>query len=450
MVGVREISTANLYEGTPLPYDTKEIDLGSQLPNAMFAGKNRIESKHNHLPDKVQNDVNSPSADESVRRRYEDLRKEALTVVDKVPGVQNLNTFERQEQERQAVEAYRKSYETPATPGLFFDSGLDFKWGAGSSHPTTCKQSEELRNGDETVNVGAHGDKTDPISEENLEADSPRLTSRSEQNSPAEAEDTEGISVFSSTTERGTPFEETKDPTDISVVSESPVNVFRSTQDWAQEWMGRGAKLTAFDGAVDDFDFGFPPTSSQFENDINNTIYGERSSAPPQFNTSMEVNQGETRPPATSFSSARVKPLHVRKASSQSHLVRGQQASNSHEPHRGSSEKPAYPPRTSSIRSHKQYCDPAAIQPQATRAKPWSTPLNSEENSVATSGHYPSYYSTNDRAMDINTGRSTISSTKSPVSGTSSAIMGDFVPLDSPNMAGLQPTMEPLKVPMQW
>jgi hypothetical protein len=296
--------------------------------------------------------------------------------------------------------------------------------------------------------AGPKGDEKKSTLGENEEASPFRLTPKSEHSWFVVTDEPEDKPASSSTQERYTTFEVEKAETNVSMIEDVLASTFISTQEWMQDWKSRRAKLTTFDGPADDFDF----LPEQQSDHINNTTICEGSSAPPLFNRSMEVNQGQTRLPATSFSSAMVKPLHVHKALSQSPIARSQQSSNDHNSRRGSSEKPFYPPRSSSICSHKKYRDPAAFQPSTTRANTPSVSLDSEEYSIATNGqrHYPSYSSADAQSTDINTGRSTISSTKSRyLSDTSSAIMGDFVPIDSPNMAGLQPTMEPLKVPLQ-
>jgi hypothetical protein len=201
-------------------------------------------------------------------------------------------------------------------------------------------------------------------------------------------------------------------------------------------------ELTTFDGPTDDFDF-FPIDKQS--NNINNTST-ERSSAPPRFNPSMDGDQGHARLPATSSSSAWVKSLHARKVLSQTHIERSQPSLNNHDFYQNISETPVYPPRASSTRSHPSYCDPVPSQPQATRTKTPYPPLNSEQPSIATGsqGTYHTFKSTDARFTASNPGRLTVSRKKSRyLSDSSSAIIGDFVPIDSPNMAGLQSDMSP-------
>lgn len=459
LVGVREISTANLDQRLPPPMDTKYINPGPRVPNAIFARKHHIEDEYKPLPNQVQNGAALPSADEKVLQPYAELRNDALATVSKLPGAETLKECDRQHQELQAIGAYIRSYKAPATPGLFFDSGLDFKWGDGSLRLMTAKQSDRLGDNEEPVNiafaqrnsmfgetVGIEADKEHSILRENEEPNSLCFTVRSEDGSQVVADDHKGKATSSSTQEGDTTFDGGKGEMNISVIEDGLAKTFISTQEWTQNWRSRAGKLTTFDGSADDFDF--LPQSDH----INNTTIRERSFALPRFYHSMDVNQGQTRLPVTSVSSAQVKPLHVRKLPPQTHIARDQQSSNDRNPQLGSSEKPIYPPRTSSICSHKTYCDPATFQPPTTRDKTASVPPGSEEYSIATSGqgHYTSYYSTDAHSTDINTGGSTVSSTKSQyLSDTSSAIMGDFVPIDSPNMAGLQPTMEPTKVSLQ-
>jgi hypothetical protein len=213
----------------------------------------------------------------------------------------------------------------------------------------------------------------------------------------------------------------------------------------------RWLNLTTFDGPAD-FDFGFLPAKNKCDH-IDNTIFAERKSAPPRFNpiSLMDGEQGHARLPAASSSSAHVKPLQVRKASSQTHLARSQQSLNINDSHQNFPENPLYPPRSSSIRRQPAYYDPATSQSHATRTKTPSPILNSDEYLVAIDGP-----STDVLSSASNTSYPTILSNKSrylypPIlsntlqhlSQTSSAIMGDFVPIDSPNMAGLQPDIGP-------
>jgi hypothetical protein len=150
--------------------------------------------------------------------------------------------------------------------------------------------------------------------------------------------------------------------------------------------------------------------------------------------------EGHVRLPAVS---ARVKPLHVHKtpSSSQIHSVPSQQVLNNRNSQQSIQETLVHPPRTSSIRNHPSYCDPATSQPHATRAKTPSIPAEIEDSSIATinQGQYHPYTSTDHHPSTTN------SSNKSNYiseSDSSSAIMGDFVPIDSPNMAGLQPHLD--------
>jgi len=161
------------------------------------------------------------------------------------------------------------------------------------------------------------------------------------------------------------------------------------------------------------------------------TIY-ERTSVSSPFTQSMEVNTDKSRP------SAMVRPLHVRKTSSQTH--------NSQDPHRGPAEKAVYPPRTSSIRSNDNVTAPF---PEA-RAKPSSAPFNREDLLIATSPEGPHFTrpSFDAESMSRDSAGSTISSFQSRIHSDAS-IMGNFVPIDSPNMAGLEPDMEPPKVYLQ-
>ena len=118
----------NLNERLPPPLDTKRINPGSRLPNAIFARKHHIQPNDRALPKAVQNGAIRPSADDVILQRCEKLCSDALAIVEKLPGVENLTERERRRQESQAVGAYIRNCKAPATPGLFFDSGLDFKW----------------------------------------------------------------------------------------------------------------------------------------------------------------------------------------------------------------------------------------------------------------------------------------------------------------------------------
>ena len=417
LVGVREVSTANLDGKLPRPIDTEYIKPGFRVPNAMFARKHHTEDESKPLPDKVQNGATCPTADERVFQRFKELRNDALVAVSKLPGVENLKAYDRQCQESRAIRAYMQSYEPPATPGLFFDSNLDFKWENGTSPLTTAEQpdrfdvNEELVNAASTQQHSVFGETVDVLADKECfileqigEASSLRLTSRSKCAWAVVAEDAAGNANYSSTQERDPISDDGNDVTDNFVIKDDPANNFLSSQERTQKRLSQRIKLMTFDGRADNVNFLPQP------NHINNTIIPERNSAAPRFDLPMDINQSQTRLPATSLSSARVKPLHVRKNSSQVHLERDQQSSNNHDFRGGSSGKPVYPPRTSSICSHEKYRDPATLQPLATRANTLVAPLNSEEYSIATSGqgHYTSYYSTDAHSADITTGRSTV------------------------------------------
>lgn len=227
------------------------------------------------------------------------------------------------------------------------------------------------------------------------------------------------------------------------------MQLFQDNEPSEEDCLANGTprKLIAWwrdgDGPADDFDFGFPNDNKR--DNINNTLFVERKSAPPQFTSSMDGDNGHARLPAASSSSARVKPLQPRKASSQTHLARSKPDSNSHNSHENITEKPAFPPRTSSIRSHPTYCGPATSQPHATQTKPPSH-LNGDESSIAanSSDHRHNNLSTNARSPASSTGQSTnLGLISGLLLGSPSAIMGDFVPIDSPNMAGLTPDLDP-------
>ena len=214
-----------------------------------------------------------------------------------------------------------------------------------------------------------------------------------------------------------------------------------------QDWIAQGSKLTTFDRRMHEFDF-FSKRETIRQRQQSVFWWMKLSPLPNQFNPSMDRDQRHARLPAASFSSARVKPLHVRKASSSSqiHFARSQSSLNNHGSDQSTPEKPVYPPRTSSIRIHSSYCDRITSHPHATRAKTPSIPPNSGESSVSTGSgaYYPSNTSADACSTTGSIGHSTISSSKSRfLSDTSSSIMGDFVPIDSPNMAGLQPDMDP-------
>jgi hypothetical protein len=197
------------------------------------------------------------------------------------------------------------------------------------------------------------------------------------------------------------------------------------------------------DKPAGDFHFGFLDQNKR--NSFNNNSVTQRNSAPPKFTVSMDGDQKNTQLPAASFSSARVKPLQPRKLSSQSHLARSQPESCNHNSHEGiPAEKPTFPPRTSSIRNHPTYCEPPASQHNATRTKTPLPHVNNESSAAANiSGHCHDKISSDPRSTASNTDRPIVLSLPRYFSDTSSAIMGDFVPIDSPDMAGLTPDLDP-------
>jgi hypothetical protein len=60
--------------------------------------------------------------------------------------------------------------QAPSIPGLFFDSGLDFKWEDSPMHPIASLQSEldcELQDKDRLLNIKIEADNENSISVEN-------------------------------------------------------------------------------------------------------------------------------------------------------------------------------------------------------------------------------------------------------------------------------------------
>lgn len=199
------------------------------------------------------------------------------------------------------------------------------------------------------------------------------------------------------------------------------------------------------DRPISDFDFGFP---DQIKRDnTNNTFFAERYSAPPKLTASMDGDRELAQLPDTFPASARVKPLQPRKVSSQTHVALSQPESNNHNFRENiPAEKPTFPPRTSSIRSHPTYRDLATSQPHAMRTKTPSRQVNSAESSFAAnslSHHHNKPSSDPHSTTRSNTGHRIVLDLPHYFSDTSSAIMGDFVPIDSPDMAGLTPDIDP-------
>lgn len=171
----------------------------------------------------------SPSADEKVLQRYAVLRNDAIATLSKLPDAERLKDCDKQHQEWQAVGTHIRSYKAPAMSGLFFDSGLDFKWGDGSLRLTTAKQSDRLGVNEELVNiafdqhdsifwgtVGIEADKEHSILMENEEANSLCFTVRSEDGSQVVADDHKRKAT-SSTQEGDTTLDGGRDEMNISV-----------------------------------------------------------------------------------------------------------------------------------------------------------------------------------------------------------------------------------------
>ena len=164
----------------------------------------------------------------------------------------------------------------------------------------------------------------------------------------------------------------------------------------------------------------------------------------------MDAEHGRAQPPASSSSWAHAKPLHLRKASYHAQLVRSHPK---YDIHQDILNKPIYPSRTSATCNHPAHCDSSPAQPDATRIKTLSPDLKAEKSSINAATLDYSHLTPYEYSMKSTTGNPTISSSKSRhISPTmvsqnshyhSSEIMGDFVPIDSPNMAGLQPDMDP-------
>jgi hypothetical protein len=130
--------------------------------------------------------------------------------------------------------------------------------------------------------------------------------------------------------------------------------------------------------------------------------------------------------------------LNVRKQSSQVYPTPSQQQSNPYNPSQGHFETPVYPPRISSIRERWQPNESA--QARATRIKTASAVDNSAQSTLS---NYRVHY-LSDTSIDVpstpnTTARSILSSYKesylSDLPDTSPGIMGDFVPIDSSDMA---------------
>jgi hypothetical protein len=104
----------------------------------------------------------------------------------------------------------------------------------------------------------------------------------------------------------------------------------------------------------------------------------------------------------------------------------------------------SHAPQPTSIPRRPAYPDPSPSQHRSTRIEALSASLNMEQSSTTgtTSGYSHTYLSTDGRSATSDTRHQTMLSNETHYfPETSSAIMGDFVPINSPNMAGLQPNM---------
>jgi hypothetical protein len=195
-----------------------------------------------------------------------------------------------------------------------------------------------------------------------------------------------------------------------------------------------------FDGASDRFSSlapNFDNKQSRHHNTIRHSIsHSERWSTPAISNSSMDLDRGPARLPA--LSPTKPKPLNVRKQSSQVYPTPSQQQSNQYNPSLENFESPVYPPRSSSIRERWQ--PNKSAQARATRTKNASAVDDSAQSALSSyRGHYLSDTSIDVPSTAIATARSILSSYKesylSDLPDTSPGIMGDFVPIDSSDMA---------------
>lgn len=242
--------------------------------------------------------------------------------------------------------------------------------------------------------------------------------------------------------------EQVKDVTQEGTGSESGQIDSRAVSKWdmvrklvsVQEWESQKQISLNFDGASDRFSSSAPKfdnKQSRYHNTIRHSIsHSERWSTPSISNSSMDLDRGHARLPA--LSPTNPKPLNVRKQSGQVYPTPSQQQSNPYNPSQGHFETPVYPPRISSIRERWQPNESA--QARATRIKTASAVDNSAQSTLS---NYRVHY-LSDTSIDVpstpnTTARSILSSYKesylSDLPDTSPGIMGDFVPIDSSDMA---------------
>jgi len=172
----------------------KEKDQGSKtmngplpgdccIPNGMFARKYGYIKKGEPLPYRIIRGLMQPTLDDLYIQRYDELWDSTMRKLDDQLSVQELDDIGRAQLQDDAVDAFLDQFKFPANPGLFFDGGLDFVWGKGSS--TTATQ-HSLQSDD----VSSHGkrgsmlhsspDEAFPKSQSSLESEI-NATTRSRQ-----------------------------------------------------------------------------------------------------------------------------------------------------------------------------------------------------------------------------------------------------------------------------
>jgi len=150
----------------------------------------------------------------------------------------------------------------------------------------------------------------------------------------------------------------------------------------------------------------------------------------------MDINQGTGR----LLPSSPPRPLRIRKKPSPARVARSQQQLNNSKPSKPSN-NPSYPPRTSSLRRNNDEDASGRAHRGEKSHRRQKSGHSSTVRSTLSRTEYPSIFDASTGGSP-STARSTVSSYKEHYLSGSSEIMGNFVPLESTDMAIQLPKAE--------
>jgi hypothetical protein len=110
----------------PLPENTR-------IPHGVFARKHGIIPEGDTMPVFILRGERQPTIDEISLKKCEEVFPRAITLAKKLGDLRSLDENDAAELQEKSVDAYLS--QIPSTPGLFFDSGIEYKWDTETTSP---------------------------------------------------------------------------------------------------------------------------------------------------------------------------------------------------------------------------------------------------------------------------------------------------------------------------